>query len=80
MKEVAWKMTDYAEQQIKAGVPLYAITRHMLGLCAGLKGARAFRRKLGEQARISSADWTLIETALDACLSLNKNPDDKKVA
>ena len=73
-------MTDYAEQQIKTGVPLQAITRHMLGLCAGLKGARVFRRELGEQARMPGADWTLIETALKDCLCKNKNPDEKKVA
>ena len=73
-------MTVYAEQQIKAGVPLQAITRHMLGLCAGLKGARAFRRELGEQARMPGNDWTLIETALKACLRKNENPDEKKVA
>ena len=78
--DIALKMTDYAEQQIKTGVPLQAITRHMLGLCAGLKGARAFRRELGEQARMPGADWTLIETALKACLRENKNPDEKKVA
>ena len=77
---IAQQMTDYAEQQMRAGVPLHAITRHMLGLCAGLKGARAFRRELGEQARMPGTDWTLIETALKACLRMNKNPDEKKVA
>ena len=80
LQNIARQMTDYAEQQMKAGVPLYAITRHMLGLCAGLKGARTFRRELGELARAPCADWTLIETALNACLRLNKNPDEKKVA
>ena len=80
LEDIALKMTDYAEQQIKTGVPLQAITRHMLGLCAGLKGARVFRRELGEQARLPGADWTLIETALKACLRKNKNPDEKKVA
>tara|TARA_B100000963_G_C22323273_1_gene535305 strand:- start:7 stop:693 length:687 start_codon:yes stop_codon:yes gene_type:complete len=80
LEDIALKMTDYAEQQIKSGVPLQAITRHMLGLCAGLKGARAFRRELGEQARMPATDWTLIETALKACLRMNKNPDEKKVA
>ena len=78
--DIALKMTDYAEQQIKTGVPLQSITRHMLGLCAGLKGARAFRRELGERARMPGTDWTLMETAFEACLSMNKNPDEKKVA
>ncbi len=80
LQNIARQMTDYAEQQIQAGLPLHDITRHMLGLCAGLRGARTFRRELGEIARTPCADWTLIETALTACLRLNKNPGEKKVA
>ena len=80
LQQVGRQMSDYAEQQMKSDVPLQAITRHMLGLCAGLKGARAFRRSLSELARMPGTDWTLIETALNACLQLNKTPNEKKVA
>ncbi len=80
LQNIARQMTDYAEQQMKAGVPLHAITRHMIGLCAGRKGARTFRRELGELARTPCTDWTLIESALTACLCLNTNTDEKKVA
>ena len=34
------------ERQSRAGVPLRAVTRHMLGLFNGLPGARAWRRRL----------------------------------
>jgi tRNA-dihydrouridine synthase A len=40
----------YIEQEISAGTPLIAITRHILGLFNGLPGARAFRRYLSENA------------------------------
>jgi tRNA-dihydrouridine synthase A len=35
--------------RVEAGVPLHAITRHMLGLFAGQPGARQWRRILSEQ-------------------------------
>ena len=48
---VARRMADYAAQETAAGTRLIAITRHMLGLMAGLPGARAWRRRLSEDAR-----------------------------
>jgi tRNA-dihydrouridine synthase A len=39
-------MTEYAVAQATAGVPVRAITRHMLGLYNGVRGARAWRRRL----------------------------------
>ena len=40
----------YVERELGRGVPLAAMTRHVLGLFNGLPGARAFRRHLSEQA------------------------------
>lgn len=48
---VARKMADYARAETTRGTRLIAITRHMLGLMAGLPGARAWRRSLSEDAR-----------------------------
>ena len=48
---VARRMADYAAGETAAGTRLIAITRHMLGLMAGLPGARAWRRRLSEDAR-----------------------------
>ena len=45
------RMARYAEQQVAAGEPAAAITRHMLGLFAGMAGARRFRQRLSEGAR-----------------------------
>ena len=44
--EVVDIMADYAAAQMRRGVTLRAITRHMLGLFNGLPGARAWRRRL----------------------------------
>ena len=44
--EVVAAMADYAAAQMSEGVPLRAISRHMLGLFNGLPGAKAWRRRL----------------------------------
>ncbi len=36
--------------QVRQGIPLHSITRHMHGLMAGRPGARAWRRFLSEVA------------------------------
>ena len=59
-------MAGYAEQAMADGARLFAVTRHMLGLMAGLPGARAWRRTLSEGARGSSAGPGLILAATDA--------------
>ena len=48
--EAVREMADYARRQAALGVPVKAITRHMLGLFAGRPGARAWRRHLSENA------------------------------
>jgi tRNA-dihydrouridine synthase A len=45
------RMADYAEREVASGERAGAITRHMLGLCAGQPGARHFRQQLAEGAR-----------------------------
>ena len=65
--DVACKMVDYAQQQIDQGVRLHSITRHMLGLYTSQKGARIFRRHLGEFARQPDAKPNLIEEAARYC-------------
>jgi tRNA-dihydrouridine synthase A len=41
---------DYAERQLAVGVPLSAMTRHVLGLFNGRPGARAWRRHVSENS------------------------------
>jgi tRNA-dihydrouridine synthase A len=48
--EIVERMLPYAEQAVAKGVPLKSITRHILGLFNGQRGARAWRRYLSENA------------------------------
>ena len=41
-------MVHYAEREVASGSPLRAITRHLMGLYAGMPGARDWRRMLGD--------------------------------
>jgi tRNA-dihydrouridine synthase A len=59
-------MIPYAAAQRARGVPLSAITRHLLGLFNGVPGARAWRRTLSAQAHRAGAGAEVIERALAA--------------
>ena len=58
------RMQPYIETSLKRGVPMGAITRHMLGLYRGQPGGRAFRRVLSEGVHKPGANWALLEKAL----------------
>ncbi len=53
-------MLPYIRQQLAEGQKLHAITRHMLGLFAGCRGARAWRRHLSEAAQVRDADESVL--------------------
>jgi len=57
-------MLPYIEQELQAGSRLHHITRHMLGLFNGEKGAKQFRRYLSENANNTEAGP---EVLLRAC-------------
>jgi len=65
-------MIDYARDQMAGGASLHAITRHMLGLAAGMKGAKQFRRRLGEEARLHHADPALIMDTMEQVVAVNE--------
>ncbi len=48
-------MMDYAAGLRAQGLPIRMVTRHMMGLCAGLPGARKWRQHLSEVARRDDA-------------------------
>ena len=68
-EEIVDRMVDYAESQVALGVPLRAVTRHMLGLFSGRAGARTWRRTLSEGVSRGAASPRLIREALRAATS-----------
>ncbi len=65
--EVVHHMADYATRMAHDhGTPVKSITRHMTGLFAGQKGARAWRQALSTLPHQDGADAGVILQALDA--------------
>jgi tRNA-dihydrouridine synthase A len=56
----------YMAAQLAKGVPLNAMTRHMLGLFHGWPGARAWRRIMSVEAAAKGAGLEVLDRALDA--------------
>jgi tRNA-dihydrouridine synthase A len=54
----------YVEARLKEGVPLAAMTRHILGLFNGIPGARAFRRHLATEAVKPGAGVDVLRAAV----------------
>jgi tRNA-dihydrouridine synthase A len=54
----------YIERELGKGEKLSNMTRHMLGLFAGLPGARSFRRKLALEAVRPAADVNVLTSAV----------------
>ena len=54
----------YIEHELKAGVRLNSITRHILGLFHGEPGARAWRRHLSENATKTGAGINVVHDAI----------------
>lgn len=63
-EKVVMEMSRYLKVWFERGVRPHAITRHMLGLYHGAKGARAWRRFLSENAPSSRGD--ILDRALEA--------------
>ena len=64
VNEAVLAYADYVDGELAKGVPLNAMTKHMLGLFHGLPGARLFRRHLSENAHKKGADVSVLRDAL----------------
>ncbi len=58
--DVVSAMHAYARSETARGVPLRAITRHMLGLYQGMPGARGWRRTLSDSKKLANNDPDLL--------------------
>ncbi len=64
-EDVLAALIPYAEDLCARGIPLHALTRHILGLYQNCPRARLFRRFLSEQAPKSTATADLLREVLD---------------
>ncbi len=62
--DVIEQFLPYTEQQLRSGVYLGHITRHILGIFHGQPGGKKFRRYLSENAHKPGADTNIIQKAL----------------
>ena len=70
---IAFAMADYADMVIEQGGNLHQITRHMLGLFTGGRGAKYWRRQLGEATRLQPYNTDILrETAEFCCSQINR--------
>ena len=63
--EILDKFRGYVKQQLSLGVPLNAMTRHILGLYQGQPGARTFRRQISENAHKPGAGIEVLQRTTD---------------
>jgi tRNA-dihydrouridine synthase A len=63
-QEILEQLQPYVEKQLSENVRLNSITRHILGLYQGQKGARIWRRYLSEHAHKSGAGIEVLHKAL----------------
>jgi tRNA-dihydrouridine synthase A len=77
---VARALLPYVEAQCATGVPVKAVTRHILGLFNGEPGARLWRRTLSETAHRQGAGPEVIEAALERVLEAQARAAEKELA
>ncbi len=63
-EEIAEKFCEYIDNEMRKGTKLHSMTRHMLGLFRGVKGAKQFRRYLSENAYSENASIDVLYNAL----------------
>jgi tRNA-dihydrouridine synthase A len=64
-EQILLQMQEYAECQLRAGIRLAHIGRHVLGLYAGQPGARHWRRFVMEQSRRPDARADILQHSLE---------------
>jgi tRNA-dihydrouridine synthase A len=73
-EQIVQKLNEYLELLIDEGQPVKRITRHVLGLFQGQKGAKVWRRYISENAFKDDLNRDIFNQALEA---MNKSPIEK---
>ncbi len=61
--EILERFCEYVDDQLRVGMPLVGMTRHIQGLFHGMPGARAWRRHLSENAHRPGSGVEVIQQA-----------------
>ena len=73
INDVLTKMANYADEQRKQyGTPLKSISRHMIGLFSGTRGAKHWRRQIAERAHADDAKGQLLLDIYDEIKAKNR--------
>lgn len=64
-REIVLCMCEYAEAWVRAGGKLHAVSRHLLPLWNGVRGTRAWKRHIAENAPREGADSRVLLEALE---------------
>ncbi len=67
-EEIVYQMCEYIDAEIARGTKLHSISRHILGLYQGIRGAKAWRRHLSEHAHADDAGSAVVKAALNCVL------------
>jgi tRNA-dihydrouridine synthase A len=65
-RDAVRRYLPYMDARLREGVPLHAMTRHMLGLFSGQKGAKTWRRILSTDVHAPGAGVEVVHSALRA--------------
>jgi tRNA-dihydrouridine synthase A len=68
-EEIILQMCDYMDSELEKGIALHSMTRHILGLFQGCRGAKAWRRDLSENSHRPDADSSVVKAALVKIMS-----------
>ena len=62
--EVLASYRRYMAEELARGQRLHSMTRHVLGACNGMRGARRYRQTLSDARRLKANDINLFDEAL----------------
>ena len=65
-EDIVLKYINYVEENLKLGVPLNSMTKHILNMYQGIAGAKRWRRYLSENMHAPGAGTEVIHGALQA--------------
>ena len=63
-EQIVEQMCEYIDREVANGSRLHSISRHILGLYQGRRGAKAWRRYLSENSHHEQADSSVVKAAM----------------